>query len=80
MSEAALKEIFGKYTQASISISREYGGTGLGLSISQELAHLMQGDIVVKSWLGMGSHFIVTLPPAGKPKRSCLQRKYLEIL
>ena len=36
--------------------------SGLGLSISQELAHLMHGDIAVKSWPGMGSHFIVTLP------------------
>jgi len=58
----ALGKIFGKYTQANPSVSREYGGTGLGLAISQELAHLMHGDIVVKSWLDVGSHFIVTLP------------------
>jgi signal transduction histidine kinase len=62
MSEAAVKKIFNKYTQANASISREYGGTGLGLSISQELAHLMHGNITVKSWPGLGSHFVVTLP------------------
>jgi len=56
----SLKKIFGKYTQARTS--RKYDGTGLGLCISQKLAHLMHGDITVKSWPGMGSHFIVTLP------------------
>ncbi len=62
MSETELKKIFGKYKQANASVSRNYGGTGLGLSISQELARLMHGNIVVKSWPGMGSHFILTLP------------------
>lgn len=62
MSEDSLEKIFGKYAQANSSISRQYGGTGLGLSISQELAHMMNGNITVKSWPGMGSHFIVTLP------------------
>jgi signal transduction histidine kinase len=62
MSEESLRKIFDKYTQGNAAISREYGGTGLGLSISQDLAHLMRGDIAVKSWPGMGSHFILTLP------------------
>jgi signal transduction histidine kinase len=62
MDKASLVRIFGKYAQANSSISRNYGGTGLGLSISQDLAHLMKGDITVKSWPGMGSHFVVTLP------------------
>lgn len=60
--EEFIEKIFDKYTQADSSVSRKYGGTGLGLSISQELARLMQGSIAVKSWLGIGSHFIVTLP------------------
>jgi len=64
METDSLKKIFGKYTQADSSISRKHGGTGLGLSISQDLAHLMHGDIAVKSWPGMGSHFVVTLPLA----------------
>ncbi len=62
MNAASLERIFDKYTQANSSISRRYGGTGLGLSISQDLAHLMHGDITVKSWPGMGSHFSVSLP------------------
>jgi len=48
--------------QANASVSRKHGGSGLGLSISRNLAHLMRGDITVKSWPGIGSHFIVTLP------------------
>lgn len=62
ISEEAIEKIFGKYTQAYPGISREYGGTGLGLAISQDLAHLMQGNLAVKSWLGVGSHFTLTLP------------------
>ncbi len=57
-----LIEIFDKYVQGDTSISREYGGTGLGLFISQELAHLMKGDITVKSRMGEGSQFTLTLP------------------
>lgn len=62
MSEDTLGKIFDKYVQGDSSTSRNYGGTGLGLSISQDLAHLMHGDIAVKSWPGMGSHFILNLP------------------
>jgi signal transduction histidine kinase len=62
MDAASLKKVFGRYVQANSSISRKYGGTGLGLSISQDLAYLMHGEITVKSWPGMGSHFTVTLP------------------
>ncbi len=62
MDKDVLERIFSKYTQGDAGISRRHGGAGLGLSISQELAHLMHGDIAVKSRSGMGSHFIVTLP------------------
>lgn len=62
ISKEQVEKVFTKYAQANAGISRKYGGNGLGLSISQDLAHLMQGDIAVKSWPGMGSHFILTLP------------------
>jgi len=57
-----LEKIFGKCAQANPGISRKYGGTGLGLFISQELAHLMNGNITVKSQPHKGSEFTVTLP------------------
>jgi signal transduction histidine kinase/DNA-binding response OmpR family regulator len=37
-------------------------GTGLGLALTQELVKLMKGQIRVKSELGSGTEFIVTLP------------------
>ena len=36
-------------------------GTGLGLFISQELAHLMDGSIMVNSQKGKGSQFLLTV-------------------
>ena len=41
--------------------SRELGGTGLGLSIVKHLCQLFGGNIKVKSQLGQGSTFAVSL-------------------
>jgi K+-sensing histidine kinase KdpD len=53
---------------------------GLGLFISQQLAHLMNGDITVKSTLGDGSRFIVTLPlmeAKELPAMACQESRYI---
>ena len=55
--ESKLKDIFLRFKQVDESTSRKYTGTGLGLAISKELAHLLNGDIEVKSEVNKGSTF-----------------------
>lgn len=60
--EEAYAQIFEDFKQLDSSLTREIGGTGLGLSIAKRLIELHGGTITVKSKLGVGSSFIITLP------------------
>jgi len=55
-------EIFGLFTQADDSITREFGGTGLGMAISKQLVEMLNGEIGLKSELSKGSTFWFTIP------------------
>ena len=62
MSEEQQKGIFEAYTQADKSISGRFGGTGLGMNITKRIIELMGGQVSVRSQLGKGSVFVLTLP------------------
>lgn len=49
--------LFGRYTQANLSIGSHYGGSGLGLYISRQLSQKMGGNLSVTSEAGVGSQF-----------------------
>lgn len=56
------KIIFEKFTQASCATSRQHGGTGLGLFITKKLTEEMGGMLDIRSTLGRGSTFSLSLP------------------
>jgi nitrogen fixation negative regulator NifL len=68
--EVHLSRIFENFTQSDNSLTRKHGGTGLGLTISKHLCEMMGGNISVRSEVGTGSEFSVTIPfiPGEQPE------------
>ena len=60
--EDRVEDIFEPFIQVDRGLNRLGHGVGLGLAISRSLAHGMNGDITVKSAVGVGSTFCVLLP------------------
>ena len=58
ISPEQLEIIFDAFERAQSNVG---GGTGLGLTLSRRLATILGGDIVVRSKLGEGSRFTVTI-------------------
>ena len=60
--EESLDKIYERFYRVDKSRSREVGGTGLGLSITKSIVLQHHGSIDVKSILGEGTKFTVTVP------------------
>jgi Signal transduction histidine kinase len=60
--ESELPYIFETFRQVEGTTTRVHGGFGLGLSIVKQLVNLMNGEVNVRSKMGAGSVFTVTLP------------------
>jgi signal transduction histidine kinase len=70
MSPDEASQLFKPFQQANATVAATHGGSGLGLAISKELCERMGGAISVKTAVGEGTTFTVTLPavPKGTPK------------
>ena len=66
ISEENLKHIYDKFFRVDKARSRNIGSHGLGLSIVNKIANILNIDIEIKSKVGIGSTFIVTLPTLNK--------------
>ena len=60
MNEETLKHVFDRFYQGDTS--RSHQGYGLGLTLAKRIVDLSSGMIEVKSKLGKGSTFLVSLP------------------
>ncbi|MCC0707468.1 HAMP domain-containing sensor histidine kinase [Clostridioides sp. ES-S-0190-01] len=56
-----VERIFERFYRVDKARSRDVGGTGLGLAITKHIVKSLNGCIKVKSELGIGSEFIVTI-------------------
>lgn len=59
-----LPRLFERFYRSDKARNRKIGGTGLGLSIVKHIVQVHQGGVDVKSTLGEGSEFVLTLSEA----------------
>jgi signal transduction histidine kinase/CheY-like chemotaxis protein len=62
ISPADQERIFQEWEQVEGKHQKTAKGTGLGLPLSRKLAQLLGGDVYVKSQIGIGSTFFVSVP------------------
>lgn len=62
MTKEFLPHIFEPFSRAEDSRISKINGTGLGMSIAENIVKLMGGSIEVKSEIGKGSEFAISIP------------------
>jgi signal transduction histidine kinase len=63
------EKIFNPFVQVDASFRRHAEGSGIGLALVKSLVEMHEGEIAVRSELGIGSEFIIKLPiKLGKEK------------
>ena len=60
--EEELDRVFEAFYQRENGLNRGYGGTGLGLTLCRHLARLHDGDVILKSRVGVGTTAMFVLP------------------
>lgn len=60
--EQDLPNVFERFYRSDLSRSKETGGFGLGLAIAKHIIDTSGGDIAVKSTIGRGTTFTISLP------------------
>lgn len=60
--DEGIKNLFQPFSKTRRVADKYIPGTGLGLYLSQRLAHLLSGEIIVRSQVGVGSCFTLRLP------------------
>jgi signal transduction histidine kinase len=72
MSEEDQARLFSKFFRSGNPAVRKERGTGLGLALAKRMVERLGGSIGVRSVLGEGSTFTVTLPVVDPPLASDL--------
>lgn len=62
MTDEQVARIFDEFEQADMTITRRFGGSGLGMAIVDRLVGMMDGQINVRSALGVGTEIDIALP------------------
>jgi CheY-like chemotaxis protein len=57
--EREISNLFRPFVQGTTGLS--FGGTGLGLAITRQYAHILGGEVEVRSQVGVGSTFTLTV-------------------
>lgn len=68
IAQADQKRIFDDFVQLKTPGRTSHGGLGLGLALVQRAARLLNAEVRLRSRLGRGSCFSVTLPMAATPR------------